>query len=250
MAENTKQQPTTIYENLIAEDEVPGVSVINQQKSYKTAIFGQIILDYLRNSTTYPLWVMILIIIISFITATGITGLVICVGITDCSSQDHQQDVTINEAVIVPADIICPSKFIHLSTGCYHFPVPKKVVTWHEAYYYCHTLNSTLVIIESPQEQKAIVTYLKTQHLPNELLSPYKRNASYWIGLTNHLNGGKFIWPEIEMAPIYTSWACGQPGNVKDEINDCVSLQNNMKYFWNDLNCLSKQRIICEAMFE
>ncbi len=245
-------QPTAALECALTDDRVHLVHVINQQEADKTTKIGQIHLYCLHNSIKCCLWEVILLIIISFISGTVITSLVICVGITDCSSQAHQQHVTINEtkqSVTLSPNIICPSQFVRLSTGCYFFSDSVTLGNWHEAYFYCHSLNSSrLVIIESLEEQEAIVTYLKTQHTATELSPPYNKSASYWIGLTCQSQEGEFIWSETGMAPTYTAWACNQPDNYFKHQEDCVQLINIRKLLWNDLYCGWQSRFLCEAV--
>ncbi len=155
-----------------------------------------------------------------------------------------------NEVFNDTADKICPINFVRFSTGCYFFCNSNILRTWCEAYLFCHTLNSysaRLVIIESKDEQNAIAAYLRTKHTPAEISASDKAAAIYWIGLSDQLEEGNFIWHDTGKAPTYTYWANKQPDSSRG-IEDCVHLWNTLSSSWNDNGCTAKGRFICEAV--
>ncbi len=92
MADEGKQDSIQLYEIIQADGGDPPVYAI-PQKIDNTAVSAEKSMNSTNNSIKDHLLVIILMMIITCIIGVAIASLVICVGVTDCSRQNHQQDV-------------------------------------------------------------------------------------------------------------------------------------------------------------
>ncbi|XP_005097625.3 macrophage mannose receptor 1 [Aplysia californica] len=72
-----------------------------------------------------------------------------------------------------------------------------------------------------------------------------RQKSSYWIGLHDRHKENKFEWLDEDVKASFTSWAPHQPDNSRGNEN-CVSVNANMGMRWNDANCMSNLRFICQ----
>lgn len=73
---------------------------------------------------------------------------------------------------------------------------------------------------------------------------------STWIGATDIFSEGKFVWmPEGE--PVnFTNWAPGEPNhNTGTGSEDCVILDENRSWHWNDIACTTAAYFVCEMRY-
>lgn len=66
----------------------------------------------------------------------------------------------------------------------------------------------------------------------------------FWIGLTDILVEGEWVWMSTQTTAHYTNWWPGEPNN--DQAEDCGSLFSDYSFKWNDAKCLLKYNFICE----
>ena len=105
----------------------------------------------------------------------------------------------------------CPSTWTALSTGCYLFlPGP---LSWYNAKTRCEEENSTMVEIETPEEQGA---------LAEEALMSKGTTFGFWIGLTDLQEEGRWVWQSGREVN-YSAWERGQPDNMRGN-QDCGSV--------------------------
>ena len=79
----------------------------------------------------------------------------------------------------------------------------------------------------------------------NEVLPKHLSTETYWIGLTDALVEGKFIWQTTQDDAVLTDWAPSEP-NDAGHLEDCAALTFGYHYQWNDAHCSSKIDFICE----
>ena len=72
---------------------------------------------------------------------------------------------------------------------------------------------------------------------------------NYWVGLSDVVTEGEFIWNATNMAANYTAWGCSQPDNYEGN-EDCVviSLYADGTFRWHDYPCYKQQYAICELL--
>lgn len=62
-----------------------------------------------------------------------------------------------------------------------------------------------------------------------------------WIGLTQTMYQGKYLWIKNGEELNYTNWNPGKPDGVKHEL--CISTKSGK---WDDLACSSELLFVCE----
>ncbi|XP_051783579.1 C-type lectin domain family 4 member E-like [Erpetoichthys calabaricus] len=104
----------------------------------------------------------------------------------------------------------------------------------------CVKMGGHLVIIESAEEQ----AFLK-----NEINIKEGNDKSYWIGLTDQVEEGQFLWVDNRpLDPKNRFWDNGQPDK---ESEDCVQLGVDDKWDnWHDFSCEVERKRICEKTAE
>ncbi|XP_076130069.1 uncharacterized protein LOC143111700 [Alosa pseudoharengus] len=125
----------------------------------------------------------------------------------------------------------CTENWSLHATSCYLFSSNK--LPWHKARDYCKTQRATLLIINNQDEWQFITK---------------KPVPSYWIGLTDELNGE---WRWVDGTPYVmdkSQWEAGQPDDWKDHGlgggEDCGNFSFNKRL--NDDHCTREYKYICE----
>ncbi|XP_048727624.2 perlucin-like protein [Ostrea edulis] len=142
--------------------------------------------------------------------------------------------VLLSAVVAVLSAQSCPGGWYHHATSCYAF-IDAEPLGWAEAMFYCSTLHANLVQIESSSENN---------FLKNHLFAA-KTNATYWIGLTDALVEGKYLWQTTQDDVNFVDWAPGEPNDVA-HTEDCAALWFGYHYQWNDAFCANRYDFICE----
>ena len=68
---------------------------------------------------------------------------------------------------------------------------------------------------------------------------------SFWFGINDILEEGKFVYDSSNAPVSWTNWASSEPNNGPGEQGDCVRLKNGK---WCDLNCDSIRPSVCEKV--
>lgn len=71
--------------------------------------------------------------------------------------------------------------------------------------------------------------------------------SEYWLGGRDDVIEGMWQWASTEQDFNFTNWAPDKPNNIINE--DCVSIDNNESYRWNDQPCHRVHRYICERRY-
>ncbi|XP_022290814.2 low affinity immunoglobulin epsilon Fc receptor-like [Crassostrea virginica] len=140
--------------------------------------------------------------------------------------------------IVATASGACPGGWYHFATSCYAF-IDAEPLGWTEAMFYCSTLHAKLVEIGSSAEDNFLKNHAWSLH----------KNESYWIGLTDALVEGKFIWQTTQDDAVFSDWAPTEP-NDAGHLEDCAALTFGYHYQWNDAHCSSKIDFICEKEIE
>ena len=96
-------------------------------------------------------------------------------------------------------------------------------MSWNEAEAYCESLGGHLATITSEEEQAKI----------EELLTIGTRN-SYWLGATDELTNGEWLWVTGEDFS-YENWANGQPDNSYNGSESYLGI-SRINQSWADAN--------------
>ncbi|XP_071096513.1 perlucin-like protein [Haliotis cracherodii] len=123
--------------------------------------------------------------------------------------------------------------------SCYK--VMKLKVHWIEAWTYCTAMRSSLVEIESQEEQDLIADILKSKY------SNYYEQ--FWIGLSDMDTEGQWQNMRFKQNATYLNWIPGQPNNDNGRGENCahINAKDGRDYKWNDHSCNAELNFICEA---
>ncbi|KAL3861561.1 hypothetical protein ACJMK2_007589 [Sinanodonta woodiana] len=124
----------------------------------------------------------------------------------------------------------CPAAWIQHGDSCYHFSHDKE--SWGEAFTFCKILGGYLVEIGTEGEAK----YIENQ------VNMF--NDKYWVGASDVLVEGEYIWMTSMTNVSYANWGPGQPDNSGTNEN-CVEIWTSKE--WNDGPCSNTVRYICES---
>jgi len=103
---------------------------------------------------------------------------------------------------------------------------------WFQAKEYCLDIGGTLCEVHSAHEEKELEKLLDD------------KDETYWLGLTDEKEEGKFVWITSNKPLTMSYWAPGEPSNGGGN-EDCVEIVNGL---WNDINCTNGER--CHALCE
>ncbi|XP_027514430.1 macrophage mannose receptor 1-like [Corapipo altera] len=114
--------------------------------------------------------------------------------------------------------------------------ISKEQVSMEKAQEFCRMNSADLAVVNSNSERR----FLKRALQENE---PYwSKSSAYFIGLKVSLDK-KFRW--IDGTPVtYVAWAPNEPNFANNEENCVVMLLGHG--LWNDINCGSSNKFICE----
>nr|XP_034333504.1 perlucin-like isoform X1 [Crassostrea gigas] len=128
----------------------------------------------------------------------------------------------------------CPNHWKRHGNSCYAFiqDVPEDFI---EAGSFCERRNSKLVEIESADEN----TFLRTQ------ITGTHPQEGYWIGLSDIVFEGDWLWTSSQTSPSYTDWSPTSPNNAGHH-QDCAMFYAPENFHWNDHYCTVKAAFICE----
>ncbi|XP_006875527.1 PREDICTED: C-type lectin domain family 4 member A isoform X1 [Chrysochloris asiatica] len=127
----------------------------------------------------------------------------------------------------------CPEKWIAFNTSCYFISPEAK--SWNESEKNCCGMGAHLLVINTVEEQKLILTHVQQEF-------------AYYLGLSDP-EGNNDQWQWIDHSPYNKNvklWHPGEPSNPKER---CVTLNYRKKNWgWNDINCKQKEHSICKML--
>jgi len=141
--------------------------------------------------------------------------------------------------VVLPAQCTssaCPLGFDSSGLGCYKLVKSSK--QWYSAEVECARHGGNLAVITSDLDQRAVRKYLDQQ-------SNGMRFA-VWIGLTDVMGEGNWMWSNGQQLGRYNNWYPGEPNNYHGK-QDCVYMAMQYDYQWLDLDCEAYRFSLCEA---
>ncbi|XP_026181715.1 ladderlectin-like isoform X2 [Mastacembelus armatus] len=125
----------------------------------------------------------------------------------------------------------CPNVWRPSKNRCFTY-VPK-AMTWPDAEKNCLLQNGWLASVLDAEENAVI----------QKVISDAKGTGLIWLGGHDITQEGKWKW--IDGTPFtYTKWRPGQPDNWQGN-EDCLHLNAEGKWFWNDLDCQTPLPSVC-----
>uniref|UniRef100_A0A3Q2VYE8 CD209 antigen-like protein E n=1 Tax=Haplochromis burtoni TaxID=8153 RepID=A0A3Q2VYE8_HAPBU len=140
----------------------------------------------------------------------------------------------------------CPTGWLLLKTSCYYFSHHEinSRKNWTESRQYCINQGGDLLVISNLEEQLLI-----TDNFQKVSSSGVWWQNGYWVGLTDVVTEGTWVWVNnvTEVDSMY--WRSGQPDSSGEEKKNCAAFlffTDNVKT-WYNVECSSKQlNWICE----
>ncbi|XP_048727626.1 perlucin-like [Ostrea edulis] len=136
--------------------------------------------------------------------------------------------------VVVVSAGVCPDGWLHNGGSCYAF-IDSEPEGWIEAMFYCSTVKAKLVEVESVSENNFLKKHLQE----------IGTTANYWIGLSDIINEGHYIWQTTQDNVDFSDWATGEPNDL-GHTEDCAEFYHPVSFQWNDAPCSTKSNFICE----
>ncbi|XP_078331886.1 perlucin-like [Crassostrea virginica] len=142
--------------------------------------------------------------------------------------------VLLSTVVFVADAQNCPAGWLHHGTSCYAF-IDSEPDGWIEGLFYCNTVGAKLVEIETASENDFLKKHLQS----------IGATTNYWIGLSDSIQEGHYLWQSTQDNVDFTDWAPGEP-NDDHHTEDCTELFQPFGFHWNDAPCSTKSNFICE----
>jgi hypothetical protein len=111
----------------------------------------------------------------------------------------------------------CKPDWHHADGSCFYLPAqaPAEWKTWPEAEVACQELGGNLASITS-EEQMDVVHALQRLAKPGE-------GFGHWIGLTDAVEEGAWVWSDGEPAAGFTDWIGSEPNNAISDDPHCAA---------------------------
>ncbi|XP_062614104.1 collectin-11-like [Saccostrea cucullata] len=109
---------------------------------------------------------------------------------------------------------------------------------WDYAQVLCSDIGGSLAEIETEEEFTSLNYTLRVVK---------KLKADLWIGGTDKDREGVWKWASSNTPIKLTFWRLGEPNNSQNN-EHCLEMQLHNGYLWNDKNCGSDLRFLCEIL--
>ncbi|KAL4230747.1 hypothetical protein ACF0H5_011122 [Mactra antiquata] len=150
-------------------------------------------------------------------------------------------DNTLSKRVILPEFTTCPHGFVRFADSCYK--AAHDLANWPDAMVYCRAYASHLAYVETIDEQNFL-----TAHLRNITASITDPEKYFWIGGTDAVSEGEWIWSTVYRPITYTNWNPGEPNDNDSHSSkhqDCMGMYAATGK-WDDGWCETLHNFICE----
>uniref|UniRef100_A0A3P8RPD4 C-type lectin domain-containing protein n=1 Tax=Amphiprion percula TaxID=161767 RepID=A0A3P8RPD4_AMPPE len=139
----------------------------------------------------------------------------------------------------------CPPGWSFLKSSCYRFAHHEVVEqkNWQDSRADCVRQGGDLLVINNLEEQQLI-----SENVPRQSSSNIWWEKGYWIGLTDVVSEGTWVWINnvTEVETMY--WRSGQPSHGEAQSGNCAAFyyyHDTMKT-WYNVNCRHLLSSICE----
>ncbi|XP_076087916.1 perlucin-like isoform X1 [Mytilus galloprovincialis] len=140
----------------------------------------------------------------------------------------------------------CHRGWFHYGNSCYFFSHTLK--TWGDAANFCRTYNSHLATVETGGENAFLTDTIEL--IKNGIGKRDIDNSDFWLGGTDEVIEGVWVWAPTGKDLTYTNWFPGDPDNWETGEN-CLELSWLLGTHgtWNDQKCSIESHFICETEF-
>ncbi|XP_061171045.1 low affinity immunoglobulin epsilon Fc receptor-like [Saccostrea echinata] len=143
----------------------------------------------------------------------------------------------------------CPSNWIPFGSSCYNIRAQEK--SWYHAAMECLQYGAKLVEIETKQENDFLKQRIRIydEDLLKQNITTYSEYKKFWIGGTDKIIEGRFVWASTGNLLSFTDWdAILMEPNDRGGNEDCIEISSfpTRRGIWNDANCAAEFYFICE----
>ncbi|XP_065368714.1 perlucin-like protein [Calliphora vicina] len=110
-------------------------------------------------------------------------------------------------------------------------------VNWYTAVEICNSQNKVIASITSAEENRKLYNALYKKRLLHS-------RFAFWLGATELGHNGRWSWINTGRPLLYTNWAASEPNNGINK-EHCLQLLSDGK--WNDYDCDSRHRVVCQS---
>ncbi|XP_060603216.1 perlucin-like protein [Ruditapes philippinarum] len=133
----------------------------------------------------------------------------------------------------------CPKGWIHHDESCYLFN-PKDKYNWIESQLLCAGHQAYLVHVGDNAEN-IFVKGLISQGLGGV------SGASVWMGASDDVVEGQFLWYGTDEPVTFTDWGPGEPNSIPLHLDeDCLTYWGDWNWKWADYDCHQQCNYVCE----
>ncbi|XP_052702222.1 perlucin-like protein [Crassostrea angulata] len=133
---------------------------------------------------------------------------------------------------VVGTDRVCDNGWIPYENHCYWCsPNPDN---FHNAVVNCSGKGSILIEIKDAAEEKWVL-----------LQSLIRNYTNLWIGLTDLVEEGQYVYSSSGLKPSYSNWEKSQPDGGVEESEDCAALHTTQRK-WHDYPCSDNHSYVCK----
>uniref|UniRef100_A0A3P9LVW4 C-type lectin domain-containing protein n=1 Tax=Oryzias latipes TaxID=8090 RepID=A0A3P9LVW4_ORYLA len=155
----------------------------------------------------------------------------------------------------------CPPSWIHLNSSCYFFSYTESSSnqkTWQDSRTDCIRREADLIVIDSPAEQVRRNVKQRMEHSKLEHNVLKRKRSRFWIGLTDKVIEGRWVWINNVTEVEQRYWMDGEPDSSYSRyssyssdgfLEDCVVTAYSESNPWKtrlDKICWNRYYWICE----
>ncbi|XP_071151698.1 perlucin-like [Mytilus edulis] len=127
----------------------------------------------------------------------------------------------------------CDSNWKLNGGTCYYFT--NELYTWQTGQSYCNGFGKL-----AEPDTSVEISFLKSR--ATEI------GSTFCLGGTDSVTEGTFMWASSNKVITTTDWDTGQPDNHQGG-QDCLCMGLTFNYRWDDTDCATKHRYICERPY-
>ncbi|XP_076079014.1 perlucin-like [Mytilus galloprovincialis] len=161
-----------------------------------------------------------------------------------------QYAVAILFVIMSAAKSECQRGWVHFGNSCYFFSTRHK--SWLDAATFCRAYHSELASVETRAENDFMTDTIN--RIKNGLSKKRNSDPDFWIGGTDAVIEGLWIWAASGKAITYSNFHDNAPDNLVQNNPDGQNCLEIVQWTgkvgkWNDDNCLDESHFICEMEF-
>ncbi|CAC5365043.1 unnamed protein product [Mytilus coruscus] len=138
--------------------------------------------------------------------------------------------------------LVCPPDWQHHDNSCYFFS--NDTLPWDGAQEYCQEFGGYLAELTTTEENNYIEQMSKHYYHPNSTAQG-DYIYGYWTGGEKNMTDGYWYWPSSGQKITLTNWAYPEPNDLDGKEN-CIHINSNEGFKWNDYVCTQNEYFICE----